>query len=486
MVVLQSPSRCAAPAIVIRERASAAVAGVHLALDLGGDVPGFARTASAARVRGLRELRVLELLDQFDERALEQRVHLGRHGHAVARGQRAHMHPVAQREVVVVARQLAVHAVAQQVGPQVHQRFAQRELAPVCGTRHLGQRHAGEEDRVQLERAVVALGREVGAQELDLLVQRLQHAAQERRRHRRLVGGAVVDERGEAVDPVLHAPPGHVGGDETRRRDAHPAVDQRGPALGVAHVAAGQEGLAEAGCVVELVQQDVPLDVGARVGEPVNRRGQHVGLAVELEAAVEQRVDLVRSALVGVDHQVDVHVTRAAKVREQRRVVERVVRRGEDRRRRGQRDGCGVVQVHARASCSAPCGRAAGKGRGVMFMLDLMLMVGCDCDPANQSCGAAAPARRLNMPQPCMLSTTSACWLHTSHCERISPTPARLAMARDSTSISRESSPMSLPPCQSGYRGSRREAQKRFYWWKMKRVCGRLCGTNCGSWAIES
>ena len=33
---------------------------------------------------------------------------------------------------------------------------------------------------------------------------------------------------------------------------------------------------------------------------------------------------------------------------------------------------------------------------------------------------------------------------------------------------------------------SLREARKRFSWWKMKQAYGRLCETNCGSWATRS
>jgi hypothetical protein len=300
----------------------------------------------AVRQAGHDAVGLVHMQAEF-EPALQCCVHHRRQRDAVVRGQAPEVQVVLQHQVVVVGRELAVHAVSEQVGGDVGDRLFEREGAPVRGTRHLGEDDAGEEDRVELERAVVALGREVRAQVFDLFVDRLQHPRVERRIEAR-VGRGMSHEAAVAVDPVLHAPPGHVGGDEAGRRGLHPAADQLDPALRVAPVAAALERQREPDRVVELVQQDVPLDVGTRVVQPGDRVAQAMGLVVELEVAVQQRVDLLGPGFVGVGDHVVAHCARGAVVREQGRVVERTPRRQKDRSSRCVENlHRRFVQVHA-------------------------------------------------------------------------------------------------------------------------------------------
>ena len=270
---------------------------------------------------------------QAEFKAAQQGIVEGwRHRDAVHPGQAPEVQSVLQHQVVVISRQLAVHPVAEQVAGQIGDRLFQRKGSPGSGAAHLGQHHAGQEDRIELQRAVIALFGQVGAQVLDLFVQRVQQPAVEFGRDvRAAVVRGVADEQVQAVDPVLHPAPGHVGRDETHRRGAHPAVDQCGPALHIDFQAAALEGQAQADGIVELVQQDVPLDVGARVVQPFHRIGQLVRFAVELEAAAQQRVDLLGPRFVGVGDRVVAHRTRRAKVRQQRGVVQAGPGRQEDR-----------------------------------------------------------------------------------------------------------------------------------------------------------
>ncbi len=296
-------------------------------------------------------------------------VHRGRHAVAVARREGAHLEPVAQREVVVVGGQLAMHAIRQQIGVDVHQCFAQRERSPVLRARELREHHAGEKHRQQFERAVIPLGCQVRAQELDLHMNRLQQASEEGRIDGRLATTHSRQNQSlQAVDPVLHAPTGDVCRDEARRRDPHPAIDQLGPASHVAQVCAALPRLRQAGGVIELVQQDVPLDVGARVMQPIDRVAQRVGFPVELEAAVHQTFKALWQHLLGIHDRVEHHTAIAAIVGEQRGIV--------------QPAPCGQKQRVGLGLCSEPVGCGEQRAQGVTFAATVVRasLVGlCNC-----------------------------------------------------------------------------------------------------------
>ena len=203
---------------------------------------------------------------------------------------------------------------------------------------------------------MIALGCQVLAQVLDLFVYRRQQPGVKCG-----VDGSACSVRSMrnemvvAVDPVLDPPTGHVGSDEAGRCDAHPAVDQFGPALQVAGFAAALKSLTESNRVVKLVQQNVPFDIGTRIPEPVDWIAQLMRFEIEFERTVHERLDFRRAGFVGVGDRVVARRARGAKVGEQRCVTEVVPGRQKNRRatdiRRAQRLNRWFTQVHAAASC---------------------------------------------------------------------------------------------------------------------------------------
>ncbi len=259
------------------------------------------------------------------QRAHQAGVHARRQLDRVQHRQALHAQPVAQHDVVVVGGELALHAVLEQVGGDVAGDLLQREFAPLGGRCELGEHHARQEHRVQLERAVIARRVQIAPQVFGLFVQRHQKPFVERRGD---AGGPVAgDEEVVRVDPVLDAPAGDVGGDEPRRSARNPRIGQRHPFLYVALIARLVPARPEPDRVVELVQQDVPLDIGAWIVEPGDRLAQRMGLAVEAERVVEQRIDALAARLLRLDDREVLHAGAPVEVLEQRRRRKRAIGR---------------------------------------------------------------------------------------------------------------------------------------------------------------
>src|SRR5690348_14516417 len=136
----------------------------------------------------------------------------------------------------------------------------------------LWQSEGRDEQRVELERAVVALGREIVAQPGNLgrdigndlvLKPRFEGAAS-----RKLIPG---------VNPVLDAPRRNVARVITNRHLRDPRLDQLLPNVTVLFVPRQRESVREIQTVIELVPLDTPLLVLWQ------RRGKPIGLSAELE-----------------------------------------------------------------------------------------------------------------------------------------------------------------------------------------------------------
>ena len=184
-------------------------------------------------------------------------------------GDRAHER--SQDDHVVVGRPLALHAVVADVGRGV----VGEQVERCVGARRVAERDADDEQRVQLERAVVAFGGEVAGEVVGVGDEPLDDPAREAlAQPGESVGG------GEAlpgVDPVLHAAGGHVGRVVPHRHLVEERLHEVLPGVEVIAIAGDGEGVPEVETLVQLDPLDAPLLV---VGEPVV---EPVGVAAEVE-----------------------------------------------------------------------------------------------------------------------------------------------------------------------------------------------------------
>ena len=161
------------------------------------------------------------------------------------------------------------------VGQQVAMQLGDREVEQRAAGIEVRQREGRDEQRVQLQRAVVTLGREVLAQVPDLLVQAgedpLGQAIREPREARRR------RERAPGVDPVLDAAAGDVARVEPDRHLLDPGPDQPLPGVQKPQLAGLAKGVGQVEPVVELAPVDPPLLVVRQLraaASPARRRGR--------------------------------------------------------------------------------------------------------------------------------------------------------------------------------------------------------------------
>ena len=177
-----------------------------------------------------------------------------------APGVLAHAHERPQDDEVVVGRALDVDAVGAEVRAQVALELGQREVEQLAVLVQAWQREGDDEQRVELERAVVAPRREVVAQPRDLR----RHAVEHARRH--AVAEArerfASSERVPGVDPVEEPACDGVGGLAAHLHLLDPRVHEELPGPLVALVAGLAEGSGEVEPEVELRPRDAPLLVG--------------------------------------------------------------------------------------------------------------------------------------------------------------------------------------------------------------------------------
>ena len=130
----------------------------------------------------------------------------------------------AEHDVVIVGRALTMDAVGTDVREEVAMQFLDGERQQAAVRVEHGQRQRGDEQGVQLERAVVALAGQVRAQMCDLCAEAVEDD----------LGGAVAEsfetiaggEAAPGVDPVLNAAADDVG------RSAETAPDESTTARG--------------------------------------------------------------------------------------------------------------------------------------------------------------------------------------------------------------------------------------------------------------
>ena len=269
-------------------------------------------------------------------RAGDALVEAGRELDLVAAGVLARADERAQRDRVVVRRGLAVDAVGVEVRGEVAVELGDGEVGGV----ELGEREAGDQQRVELERAVVAGGGEVGADVLDLVGEAGEQAR------------GVLARRLEAlpgVDPVEDAAGGDLGGVLVGGALADP---RRGELLPRPLVA----GVREVEPPRELDPLDPPLRVLREVGAvPVGIGAERARLARDGEAPARRRRPRSRGS--------------GARARSCTAPGGDGVRRRSSRADRfleqlGQADGLASARRSAarpsRARCRRACGRAPG------------------------------------------------------------------------------------------------------------------------------
>src|SRR3954470_19195203 len=170
-----------------------------------------------------------------------------------------------------MGRLLAVHAVGPHVRHEVLVELLDGEREQCALLVERRQRERDDQQRVELERAVIALGREVLADVGGVLADPLQQLAVESRAQAGEAGRR--RERGPGVDPVLHPPRGDVRGvlDALARRDlAQVGADQPLPGVEEALLAGLGVGVREVEAEVELRPLDAPLAVLGQLGaDPV-------------------------------------------------------------------------------------------------------------------------------------------------------------------------------------------------------------------------
>ena len=196
----------------------------------------------------------------------------------------------AQGDHVVVRAALAVHAVGAEVGQQVLVQLARGQLEQA--RLEVRECERGDQQRVELERAVVALGGEVVADVAGLLAQAL-HQPRDARLRQPLPG----------VDPVQDPPRGDVAGVVVGRYLEDEGGDEPLPRLQVPAVACRPEGVRKVEPVIELHPVDPPLLVLRQLGaQPVRLHAQLAGLPGKAEDPARDRVrQLAVAMLVLVD-----------------------------------------------------------------------------------------------------------------------------------------------------------------------------------------
>ena len=235
-----------------------------------------AQVRAAVRVREGRDAAVGPM-------AVEGELASARQPGVVAVGQRdpeppgvlSHADERAERDHVVVRRALAVDAIRQHVGQEVLGEGRDGEVEERAGGIQLGKGERRDEERVELEGAVVPLGREPTPQIADLRGEAAGDAGRgagretgETRRRREHVPG---------IDPVLDAPAGHVARVGADRHRPDPRQDEALPGAEESRLCSLGEGVCEVEPVVELAPLDRPLPVVGEAGRAP------VGLEPELE-----------------------------------------------------------------------------------------------------------------------------------------------------------------------------------------------------------
>ena len=299
--------------VAVRQRRDRAVGAAHVVREV-------ARAAQPlVEARGQRDVEAAAVLARADERA--------------------------QGDHVVVRAALAVHAVGAEVGQQVGVQLARRQLLEAGD--QVRQRERGEQQRVELERAVVALVRQVVAHVDRLVAQALDERLADRRLRQPLPG----------VDPVQDPARGDLGRVVVGRDLRDEARHQPLPRVEVAAVAGGAERVREVEPVIELDPVDPPfLVVGQRGAvQPVRLEAEPHGLAGERELAARDGVGQRAVAmLVLVDAQHRARAERRLQTRSSQRLPEQV----------GERVREAVAVEARRAPSRARCRSAGASARG--------------------------------------------------------------------------------------------------------------------------
>ncbi len=181
----------------------------------------------------------------------------------------------AQHDVVIVGRALAMDAVGTDVLEEVAMQFVDGKSQQAAVRVEDGQRQRGDEQRIQLERAVVALAGQVSAQMCDLRAEAVEDD----------LGGAVAEsfetiaggEAAPGVDPVLNAPAGDVGRIGRDWDLTNPGPHEALPCVLKARLAGLPKCPREVEAVVELHPFQPPLAIGRQ------RRAEPVGLRAKVE-----------------------------------------------------------------------------------------------------------------------------------------------------------------------------------------------------------
>ena len=190
---------------------------------------------------------------------------------------------------MIVRRALPVDAVRQDVGQQVLRQGRDGEVEECAVGVEVGEGERRDEERVELEGAVVPLGREPTPQIADLRGEAAGDAGRgagretgETRRRREHV---------PSIDPVLDAPAGHVTRVGADRHRPDPRPDEALPGGEEPRLCSLGEGVCEVEPVVELAPLDRPLPVLGEAGrEPVGLEPELEGDAVVREPSSAHRL----------------------------------------------------------------------------------------------------------------------------------------------------------------------------------------------------
>ena len=250
-------------------------------------------------------------------------------------------------------RSLSLNAVGQHVGDEILVKSVDRESQKAPVDVDVGQRERRDEQRIQLERAVVAFAREMLPEICDLRLKAGSDARLETRPARFEIDA--VGEAAPCVHPVLDATADHVARIVVDRDLRNPRIDEPLPCDRVLAVTCLFGGCREIEAVIELAPFEPPLTIGGKHRpDPVRLGAELDRPALNWKASGDDLVGHRAAAVFVLEHAE--HAARRG--RGHRRFTHHappVQRPGEDRRRR-RRAG------RLRAGRRRPRGRTATTG----------------------------------------------------------------------------------------------------------------------------